>query len=109
MGAFFGFAAAIWAYGVVVVKNIQCLNAFHINFYFGCVLTIMSGLLYPIVESKTSIETLLYGFLYFGSPIAIGNILYTHALKINHNTGLTTLCISEGVVVGYLISIFRYN
>jgi len=52
---------------------------------------------------------MVIGFLLCGVPMAVGNILYIYALTINKNTGLVTICISSAVVVGYLISIFRYN
>ena len=52
---------------------------------------------------------MVYGLILCGAPMAIGNILYIHALKINKNTGLATICISSAVVVGYLISVLRYN
>lgn len=52
---------------------------------------------------------MLYGLIFCGTPMAIGNILYIHALTINKNTGLATICISSGVVVGYLISVLRYS
>ena len=41
--------------------------------------------------------------------MAIANIMYIYALMINKNTGLVTICISSAVVVGYVISVFRYN
>lgn len=41
--------------------------------------------------------------------MAMGNIMYIYALMINKNTGLVTICISSAVVVGYVISVFRYN
>lgn len=52
---------------------------------------------------------MIKGIFLCGIPMAIGNILYIHALTINKKTGLATICISSGVVVGYLISILRYN
>lgn len=73
-------------------------------------MTIVTGLLYPVfVYEPRSVTTMAWGFLLCGAPMALGNILYIHALSINKNTGLMTLCISSSVFVGYLISVFRYK
>ena len=100
----------VWAYGTVVIKNIVELNSLHINLHFGIFTTIISGILYPIFVSEPKPAlTMVYGLIFCGAPMAVGNILYIHVLTINKNTGLATICISSAVVVGYLISVLRYN
>ena len=110
MGTLFAFMASIWAYGTIVVKNIVKLNSLHINLHFGIFTTIVNGLLYPIfVTNAHSTLVMTSGFFLCGVPMAISNIMYIYALMINRNTGLVTICISSAVVVGYVISVFRYN
>lgn len=102
--------ASIWAYGTITVKSIVGLSSLHINLHFGIFTIIVNGLFYPIfVTDPKSIQTMVWGLLLCGVPMAVGNILYIYALTINKNTGLVTICISSAVVVGYIISIFRYN
>ena len=110
MGLLFAFMAIIWAYGMIVVKSIVDLNSFQINLHLGIFMTAVNLILYPIfVEEPKSLMTMIYGMLLCGAPMAIANIMLIQALKINKNTGLATICISSGVVVGYLLSILRYN
>ncbi len=110
VATFFAFMASIWAYGTIVVKNIVELNSLHINLHFGIFITIVNGILYQIfVENPKSISVMVWGFFLCGAPMALGNILYIYALTINKNTGLVTICTSSAVVVGYIISIFRYH
>ncbi len=110
MGVLFAFMALVWAYGTIVIKKIVELNSLHINLHFGIFTTIVNALLYPIfVTDPKPVLTICYGFFLCGIPMAIGNILFIHGIKISTNTGLTTICISSAVVVGYLISVLRYN
>ena len=110
MGTLFASIAIIWAYGTIMVKKVVGLNSLHINLHFGILTTLFNALLYPIfVTQSKSVEVMGLGFFLCGSPMALGNILWIHALTINKNTGLVSICISSSVVVSYLISMFRYN
>ena len=41
--------------------------------------------------------------------MAFGNALYIYGLKESTNTGLATMCITSAVLLGYIVSIFRYD
>ncbi len=110
MGSLFAFVASLWGYGHVVIRNIVDLNSLHINLHFGIFTTIVNGILYPIfVTNPHPTQVMINGFFLCGAPMAVSNIMYIYALMINKNTGLVTICISSAVVVGYVISVFRYN
>lgn len=41
--------------------------------------------------------------------MAISQILFIGAIKMTQNTGVVTMLVFVGVIVGYIISVFRYN
>ena len=99
----------MWAYSVVIMKKIHSCNPVQISSYIGIVFVMVSGLTYPIDESEFSLTEYAYGFLFFGMPIVIGQYLFTAAILISKNTGVTTMMIFTSVIWAYLLSIFRYD
>ena len=52
---------------------------------------------------------MMIGLILCGLPMAVGNIMYIEALQIIPNPGLATLFLCSSVVVGYMVSILKYN
>jgi drug/metabolite transporter (DMT)-like permease len=100
----------IWAYGQISLKKCVNVHSIQINFNFGIVLTVISTLLYPIfVTNPMPMSKIYLALILCGAPIAVSNLLYVHAMRINKNTGLLNLLMFLSVVVGYGMSIFRYG
>jgi hypothetical protein len=103
-------AVACWAYAHIVVKKLKHMEAVQINLYFAFVLTLTNAFLYPfIVTDPVAPVKFLISIGACGFPIALSAFMFITALKINHNSGLTTMFIFSSVVVGYLLSLFRYD
>jgi hypothetical protein len=99
-----------WAYGQISLKKCINVHSVQVNFHFGIVLTIISAFLYPIfVTNPVPMSKIYLALLICGAPIALSNLLYVHAMRINSNTGLLNLLMFISVVVGYGLSIFRYG
>lgn len=103
-------AVGLWGYSQIVVKTLTHMEAIQINLFFAFVLTLTNAFLYPlIVTSPVSPIKFLISIGICGLPIAVSALFFLMALKINHNSGMTTMFIFSSVVVGYLLSIFRYH
>jgi len=99
-----------WAYGQISLKKCINVHSVQVNFHFGIVLTAISAILYPIfVTNPVPLYKIYFALLVCGAPIALSNLLYVHAMRINKNTGLLNLLMFVSVIAGYGLSIFRYG
>jgi drug/metabolite transporter (DMT)-like permease len=100
----------IWAYALVLTKEIKSQNAYQIGFHFGLVQTIMGaavglGVGLPSMDLTQS----LLMFVKVSMPLGIANVLLTLSLTMTKKTGNLTMVMFNNVVTGYLISVFRYG
>jgi hypothetical protein len=71
---------------------------------------ISSGFLYPFkVSNPSTIGTLFQALFYTGLPLALGQLVFVAALAMNKKTGQLVILTGIPVLLGYLISYFRYG
>lgn len=100
----------LWAYGLLRVRTYYQNNHTYVNFHFGLMFTIVSGILYPYqVKNKTDINVLFNAIFLTGLPLALGQLGLVAGLALNKNTGKIVILTGLPVVVGYVVSYFRYG
>jgi drug/metabolite transporter (DMT)-like permease len=100
----------IWAYGQVITKRLKTLNFIHVNIHLGMSLTLASGILYPVfVKNPTSIGIMIEALIWCGIPSTFSSFCFIGAITISKQTGILTLFQFISVIIGYFVSIFRYN
>jgi drug/metabolite transporter (DMT)-like permease len=103
-------AVTCWAGGHLAVKKLSSIQTVQINFYYSLVLALTNGILYPLlVTDPVNPVNFLISIVVSRFPMALSTLFFVTALKINLNSGMTTMFVFNSVVVGYLLSIFRYN
>ena len=104
------FANILWAYGMVIIKDIKHMKQLQIALNLGLVLLATSGLLYCACGSGSfTMRKLLESFLLSGLLTAITASTIIAATSMVKNTGTISILIFVNVVVGYFISIFVYK
>jgi drug/metabolite transporter (DMT)-like permease len=100
----------IWAYGLLRVRTYYKGNHTYVNFHFGLCLTVVSGFLYPYqVARKTDLTILINSIFFVGIPLAIGQLGLVAGLALNKKSGQLLILSGIPVIVGYLVSYFRYG
>jgi drug/metabolite transporter (DMT)-like permease len=100
-----------WAFSIVIVKKVQHATHYHLNFQYSYILIMAAGCLYPKTEvmPEFKVEAFLLSLIYQGLPLAIGQSFFSNALKLTKNHGITTMVGFIGVILGYLVKVFRYK
>jgi len=99
-----------WAYGILRVRTFHKGNHTYVNFHLGLLFVISSGFLYPLkVTQRTDFSTLCIAGLMTGLPLTIGQLLFTAGLALNKKSGQIVVLTGIPVLIGYLISYFRYG
>lgn len=100
----------VWAYGLLRVRTFYKNTHIHVNFHLGMLFILMSGFLYPIKVSKPSDLWILFkGFFYSGIPHACAQTFFGTGLTLNRKTGQVVILTGIPVLLGYLISYYRYD
>ena len=100
----------MWAYAQVITKRLHGVNSIQINVYLGLFFLFTSGVLYPTqVTTPVPIEKYIISFFVSGIVITIAQITFIGATTMTKNTGVLTMFMFVGVIVGYLVSVFKYN
>jgi drug/metabolite transporter (DMT)-like permease len=100
----------LWAYAMVLTKEIKTQDAYQIGFHLG-LMQIFTGafagiwLGYPTISVVD--ETMM--FLKVSIPLGIASVLMTLSLTMTKKTGSLTIVTFGNVLTGYLISVFRYG
>lgn len=85
-------------------------NHLHINFHLGLLFIISGGIFYPLrVVSPVPFYKMLISVFTTGLLMAVAQMLMVPALRLNKNTGALNSCQFISVIMGYLISYFRYG
>lgn len=100
-----------WAVSIVIVKKVRNSTHYHLNFQYGYMMVMAAGLLYQNtqVSDDFKLEAFLWSLLYQGLPLAVGQTFFSNALRLTKNHGITTMVGFIGVILGYLVKIFRYK
>jgi len=107
---FFLFGNALWAYAQVITKRLNGINAIQINIHLGLFFLFTSGIFYPAqVEAPVSVQKIIISLFVGGVVMAIGQITFIGATIMTKNTGVLTMFVFVCVIVGYIVSVFRYN
>jgi len=100
----------LWAYGILRVRTYYKNNHVYVNFNLGLLFTITSGFLYPHqVQKKTDFKILFISVFLTGIPLVLGQLFSVAALALNKKTGQIVVLSGIPVLIGYLISYFRYQ
>lgn len=100
----------MWAYAQVITKRLHGVNSIQINVHLGLFFLFTSGVFYPTqVSTPVSIEKYIISLFASGLVITIAQITFIGATTMTKNTGVLTMFMFVGVIVGYLVSVFKYN
>ena len=100
----------LWAYAQVLTKKLTGVNPVQLNLHIGFVFIMFTGVSYPsMVEKQVEVWTFIKGILFGGIVSALSQIVYIGALKMTKKTGLVTTFSFSSVIVGYFVSVARYN
>lgn len=97
-----------WAYAIVLTKKIKA-NTFQINYVLGIYLLLAGALAYPYAESKCTKLSLFLSIFFFGIPIVLAQWFFIASLTMTKNTGVLTMLGFTSILIGYIVSIFRYG
>ena len=75
----------------------------------GILISLASGLVSLLMESKITIQQELMGFLTTGFLSTLNMYLFIGAIKLSKNTGIMMMITLTNVVWAYFVSIFRYG
>lgn len=100
----------LWAYGLLRVRTFHKNNHTYVNFHLGVMFSITSGFLYPYqAQQKTSLWILFMSIFMVGLPMAIAQLVFVAGLGLNKKTGQIVILTGLPVIVGYVVSYFRYG
>ena len=102
------------AFAVVSTKKLICTNALQINFMLGVLFMIASSLLLPSALAdlnyhRPTFSEILEAIVFTGIPVSFGQLLGVSAFLMTKKLGMITPFQFSNIVLGYLISIFRYD
>ena len=100
---------AVWAVSVVYTKLPE-YDVSELLFSQSFVAVMLSGLGYIFFNAteRVSLDTYLPSIV-FGALIMMANYFFTYGILWNSNTGISTMMLMASAVLGYFISIFRYD
>ncbi len=101
-------------YGIAITKEITNTNSIQINYFVGIIIMFSSAFLIP-----TGVSDPLYynpkmidlgkAIVFSGIPLAIGMLGYNGALTVTNRYTIVTPFQFTAILVGYLVSIVRYD
>ena len=114
VGILFTLATCGHGLGSVMTKKLRNVVSMQINYFQSLIVIIFSALLTPLANSdpiynKMTMNELGWTVLLTGLPTSLGAICHITALTITKNYAIVTPFMFSGIVVGYLVSIFRYD
>ena len=100
----------MWAYAQIITKRIHRMNAIQINVHLGLFFMFATGIVYPTqVEKPVEMPTFFTGIIAGGVVMTIGQITFIGATTMTKNTGVLTMFGFMSVIVGYVVSVCKYN
>ena len=99
-----------WAYGLLRVRTFYKNTHVHANFHLGLCFMISSGFLYPSDDDqRSSLPVLGKAFLFTALPLALFQLLFVAGIGLNKKTGQLIVLTGIPVLVGFMISFYRYG
>jgi len=100
----------VYAYGLLLTRvEVRCIHI-EDNFHMGLLYIISSGFLYPFTESRQYDITTLFGtFVFTALPLALVAGFMVAGIDLNMKTGQIVILTAIPVLVGYVISYYRYS
>ena len=104
----------VHGYGVMLTKKLQGVHTVQVNFIQGILILFSGVILYPLSEgetgySKMDMEHFFKGVFLSGIPMTIGQLSYIGAFILTKNMGVITTLSFTSIIMGFLISVFRYG
>jgi drug/metabolite transporter (DMT)-like permease len=101
-------------YSFVTTKKLVNTNAVQISYHLGVIIVFSSAVLMPYALNDgdynvPSIGELAEAVVVTGLPMTLGQLAAMSSLLITHNYGMLTPFQFSTIIVGYLVSIFRYD
>lgn len=96
---------------MVQTKNLKS-DSFAITFHIGVLLVVVNGLMMVLGGTKTdkwSISEVIFDFVGVGVVLGLSNLFQTLSVRLQNKTGNATMVGFWAVILGYLISVFRYK
>ena len=111
VGIFFLAVQAAWGYAVILVKKIDNASHYHHNFVYGTLMTLFGGCIYSntVVPQENRLNIFVWSLILQGIPLAIGQVLFCHALLLSKKLGITTMAAFLTIALSYVLKIFRYE
>ena len=114
VGTFFTLIMCLHGYAVVCTKKLRNTSSVQISYMIGLLVLLSSGFLLPSALAdpfyhKPTTWELFLAFLCTGVPMALGQLIGISALILTKNYGMLTPFNFSTIVLGYLVSIWRYE
>ena len=86
------------------------MNSIQINYHLGLEILLSSAFLYQ-TQVVTPVPTVKFVIsLFAGSLImVVGQIAFIGAITMSKNTGVISMLVFVSVIVGYVVSVVKYN
>ena len=111
---FFTLIMCLHGYAIVTTKKLINTHFIQINFILGSLILTSSAILAPSAlndpnyHRPTKLE-MVYAFFLTGIPMVLGQFMGISAMIMTKKLGMVTPFQFTNIVLGYLVSIFRYN
>lgn len=100
----------LWAYGLLRVRTFHKNSHVYVNFHLGLIFVVSSALLYPSqVKHQTDLSILAISALATALPLTLSQLVFVAGLSLNRKTGQMVVLTCIPVLIGYLLSYFRYG
>lgn len=111
---FFTFIMCLHGYAIVTTKKLINTNTIQINFILGTLILLSSAIILPSALSDPdyhcpSIAEMATALFLTGLPMALGQFLGVSAFILTRKLGMITPFQFTSIILGYLVSIFRYD
>ena len=110
----FTLVMCVHGYAILVTKKLVRTSAVQINYHLGLGLILASATFIPYAFANPdyhvpSLQEFGLCFLVTGLPLGVGQLIFISALLMTKKYGVVTPFQFTNIVVGYLLSIFRYG
>ena len=101
-------------YAVLLTKKLVNTHSFQVLYFSGLLILLSSALLYPYASVDPTFDEITMpdfftGLLLTGLPVTLGGLFMIKALLITKNYGVLTPFMFCSILVGYIISVVRYD
>ena len=99
---------------VLITKKLVNTHSFQVLYFSGLLILLSSALLYPYASEDPTFHEItmlefFMGLLLTGLPVTFGGLFMIKALLTTNNYGVLTPFMFCSILVGYMISVVRYD